>query len=100
MADQRSFVRAIRDLTGDRFQRYVTIDAVAEHLGIEPDEAERTARLLDDAGELDLVRVGGGHSIWPTEKGRQACGPAIKKSGDRRPSRGSGIGRAKVQGDR
>jgi hypothetical protein len=44
MAGQRSFLRAIRDLTGDRIQRYVTIDAVAEHLGIEPDEAERTAR--------------------------------------------------------
>jgi len=60
MADRRSFLRAIRELTGDRIQRYVTIDAVAEHLGIEPDEAERMARQLDDAG---LVRVGGGHSV-------------------------------------
>jgi DNA-binding IscR family transcriptional regulator len=51
MAQQRSFLRALRDLTGDRAQRYVTIDAVAERLGIAPDEAERIARRLDDAGK-------------------------------------------------
>jgi len=34
----------------DRIQRHVTTDAVARHLGIEPDEAERMARQLDDAG--------------------------------------------------
>jgi Mn-dependent DtxR family transcriptional regulator len=68
MADQRSFLRATRDLTGDRAQRYVTIDAVAERLGIEPDEAERMAQRLDDAG---LVRVGGGHSVTLEENGRR-----------------------------
>jgi Mn-dependent DtxR family transcriptional regulator len=73
MADQRSFLRAIRDLTGDRVQRYVTIDAVAEHLAIEPDEAERMARQLDDAG---MVRLGGGHSVTLAEAGlaRTYCG--------------------------
>jgi Mn-dependent DtxR family transcriptional regulator len=73
VADQRSFLRAIRDLTGDRIQRYVTIDAVAEHLAIEPDEAERMAQQLDDAG---MVRVGGGHSVTLEEAGRQAIKPA------------------------
>jgi Mn-dependent DtxR family transcriptional regulator len=68
MADQRSFLRAIRDLMGDRIQRYVTIDAVAEHLGIEPDKAERMARRLDTAG---MVRVGGGHSVTLAPDGRQ-----------------------------
>jgi Mn-dependent DtxR family transcriptional regulator len=68
VADQSSFLRAIRDLTGNPVQQYVTIDAVAEHLGIGPDEAERTARRLDDAG---MVRVGGGHSVTLTEAGRQ-----------------------------
>jgi hypothetical protein len=47
-----------------------------------------------------LVRVGGGHSVWLTERGRQACQRAIKKSDVLRPSRGSGTGRAKVPGGR
>jgi Mn-dependent DtxR family transcriptional regulator len=38
-----------------RIQRYVTIDAVAECLAIEPDEAERMARRLDDAGMVRVV---------------------------------------------
>jgi hypothetical protein len=46
MVGQRSFLKAIRDLTGGRFNRYVTIDAVAGHLGIEPDEALHTSAAL------------------------------------------------------
>jgi hypothetical protein len=64
MADQRFF--AIRELTGDRAQRYVTIDAVAEHLRIKPDEAERIAR---GSTTPAWVRVGGSHDprgSWPS----------------------------------
>jgi hypothetical protein len=54
-----------------RGRPYSQRDAVAKHLGIEPDEAERMARQLDDAG---MVRVGGGHSVTLTEAGRQLIG--------------------------
>ena len=89
MADQRSLLRAIRDLTGDRIQRYVTIDAVAEHLGIEPDDAERMALRLDDAG---MVRVGGGHSVTLVPDGRQL----VKKPAGPGPSIRSGKARART----
>jgi Mn-dependent DtxR family transcriptional regulator len=43
---------------------------VADRLGFEQEEAEALAAQLDDAG---LVRVGGGHSVWLTEAGRQSA---------------------------
>jgi hypothetical protein len=72
-------------------------DNARGQLGLEQEEAEALGAELD---ELDLVRVGGGHSVWLTERGRQACQRAIKKSDVLRPSRGSGTGRAKVPGGR
>ena len=90
MADQRSFLRAVRDLTGDCMQRYVTIDAVAERLGIEPDDAERLAQRLDDAG---MIRVGDGHSVTLEQAGRQL----LKNPAARRPSKRSGKARAKAR---
>ena len=37
---------------------------------MDPDKAGTLAAELGKAG---LVRVGGGHSVWLTEAGRQAC---------------------------
>jgi Mn-dependent DtxR family transcriptional regulator len=91
MTDQCSFLRAVRDLTGDRIQRYVTIDAVAEHLGIEPNDAERIARRLDDTG---MVRVGGGHSVTLEQAGRQMLkSPAVRRPSKLRGSRPPGPAR-------
>jgi hypothetical protein len=74
-------------------QSLLSIDSVANRLGIDPDKAAVLAAELD---ELDLVRVGGGHSLWLTERGRRACQRAVKKSAGRGPSKKSGTGRAKA----
>ena len=50
--------------------RWASIDSVADRLGMDPDKA---AALAAELGEAGLVRVGGGHSVWLTEAGRQAC---------------------------
>jgi Mn-dependent DtxR family transcriptional regulator len=93
----RRFCQALLEETGGEVPRWVSITAIAGQLGLEQEEAEALGTELD---ELDLVRVGGGHSVWLTERGRQACQRAIKKSDVLRPSRGSGTGRAKVPGGR
>jgi len=93
----RRFCQALLEETGGEVLRWASITAVAARLGIEQEEAEALAAELD---ELDLVRVGGGHSVWLTQKGRQACGRAVKKSGDRRLSKRSGKALAKAPGGR
>jgi hypothetical protein len=58
MATSRSrrLCRALLEETGGEVLRWVSITAVAEQLG-----------LAADLDELDLVRVGGGHSVWLTQ---------------------------------
>jgi Mn-dependent DtxR family transcriptional regulator len=53
---------------GDDPQRWTTITAVADRLGIDQDKAEALAAELDEQG---LVRVGGGHSVTLAPDGWQ-----------------------------
>ena len=70
MASRRSraFCKALHQEIGDDPQRWTTITAVADRLGVDQDKAEALAAELDEQG---LVRVGGGHSVWLTHDGRE-----------------------------
>ena len=63
-----AFCKALAEETGRRVNRYASIDSVTDRLGMDPNKAAVLAAELDDAGQ---VRVGGGHSVWLTEAGRQ-----------------------------
>jgi 3-deoxy-D-arabino-heptulosonate 7-phosphate (DAHP) synthase class II len=71
------FCRALFKQTRGEILRMTTIYSVAERIGMDYDEAAALAAELDEAG---LLRVGGGHSVWLTEAGRQLsagrAGPA------------------------
>jgi hypothetical protein len=88
----RRFLRALFDEIGDDPQRWTTITAVADRLGIDQDKAEALAAELDGQG---LVRVGGGHSMTLAPDGWQ-----LKMPVGRRPSRGPGKAHAKARAGR
>jgi Mn-dependent DtxR family transcriptional regulator len=91
------FCRALLEETGGEILRWATITAVATRLGLEQEAAEALAAEL---AELGLVRVGGGHSVWLMEAGRQACKRPVKRTVARRPSTRPGKGRAKARAGR
>jgi Mn-dependent DtxR family transcriptional regulator len=76
----RRFCQALLEETRGEVLRWATIDSVADRLGMDPDKAAVLAAELDEQG---MVRVGGGHSVWLTEAGRQL----VKTPAARHPSK-------------
>jgi hypothetical protein len=89
----RRFCRALDQEIGDDPQRWTTITAVADRMGIDQDKAEALAAELDEQG---LVPVGGGHSVTLAPEGWQS----VRSAADRRPSRRSGKAHAKARAGR
>jgi hypothetical protein len=90
----RAFCEALHQEIGDDPQRWTTITAVADRMGIDQDKAEALAAELDAAG---LVRVGGGLSVILEEAGRQLAKDAAKpapssRQGRQRPAGASARG--------
>ena len=97
----RRFCLAVDQECGGQLLRWATIAGVAKRLGIDEREAILLAGECAEAGYVRLDVKGPPYRLLPgsvilAEAGRQL----LKKPGDRRPSRGSGTGRAKARGDR
>jgi hypothetical protein len=75
----RRFCQALLEETRGEVLRWASIDSVADRLGMDPNKAAVLAAELE---ARNLVKVGGGHSVWLTETGRQM----LKSPDGRRPS--------------
>lgn len=78
----RRFCRALLQETRGEALRWASIDSVADRLEMDPDKA---AVLAAELGEAGLVRVGGGHSVWLAEAGRQLVGSRTRVMRTKRP---------------
>ena len=76
MSNARSFCVALRDITAGERRRWILLNHVMAHLGMDRGEADRLVARLSGQGMLELAE---GDRLRLTEKGRRAIGASIAR---------------------